>query len=344
VSSFHTAVVGLALDADGTLIVGSFDGQLLRVDPLSGQQTTITDFGPGDGAGNTIWDVEPDGTGGAILAFPGFGGLVDLPGFTGGNAIVHVDLASGAHTLIASGGELFKPTDVVIDANGDLLVADEKQILRLDPATGSQEVVSFFGFPSALRGIALEGGGAILVSDPGRQRVVRVDPTSGAQTVLSTRPGFDLFAPSGILVVTEGNLPIDAVIDIRPWNDTNPINPFGRGVIPVAILGSDTLDVADVDVMTLAFGPSGAAPAHKVGGHFQDVNDDGLTDLLSHYRTQETGIGFGDTEACVAGETLDGTPLEGCDSINTQPNCGDGLGVALVVPPLVLIGGRIRRR
>jgi outer membrane protein assembly factor BamB len=110
VSSFHTAVVGLALDADGTLIVGSFDGQLLRVDPLSGQQTIITDFGPGDGAGNTIWDVEPDGTGGAILAFPGFTGLVDLPGFTGGNAIVHVDLASGAHTLIASGGELFKPT------------------------------------------------------------------------------------------------------------------------------------------------------------------------------------------------------------------------------------------
>jgi len=74
------------------------------------------------------------------------------------------------------------------------------------------------------------------------------------------------------------------------------------------------------------------------------VNDDGLMDLLSHYRTQDTGIAVGDTEACVTGATLDGTPLEGCDFINTEPNCGNGFEVALVLPPLVWIGGRMRRR
>jgi hypothetical protein len=162
-----------------------------------------------------------------------------------------------------------------------------------------------------------------------------VDPTHPAMAGLtsagisnwgtSIHEMFTSFPPSFIPLATN-NTPtpyiiatpwvIEVDVDIKPGSDPNSINTKSKGVIPVAILGSATFDVTDVDVTTLLFGPAGASPAHEAGGHIEDVNGDGFDDLVSHYPTQEVGLVPGDIEACVDGATLGGTPINGCDAVN----------------------------
>jgi len=108
-------------------------------------------------------------------------------------------------------------------------------------------------------------------------------------------------------------------IDIKPGSDPNAINPRSRGVVPVAILTTDTFDATAVDEDTVAFGPDGAKIVHP-RGHVEDVDSDGDLDLLLHFRTQETGIQCGDPEASLWGETFDEVPIKASDSIVTVGN------------------------
>jgi len=115
-------------------------------------------------------------------------------------------------------------------------------------------------------------------------------------------------------------------IDIKPGSDPNAINPSLEGNLPVAMLGSESFDVASVDATTLIFGPNAAPLDHSHGPHLEDVDGDGFTDLTLHFRIEQTGISFGDTEACLSGQTLGGETFEGCDTVRTVPDMdGDGL-------------------
>jgi hypothetical protein len=75
-------------------------------------------------------------------------------------------------------------------------------------------------------------------------------------------------------------------------------------------------DAATVDPLSVAFGPNGALAA-KGKGHIQDADGDGDDDLVLHFRTQETGLQCGDTQAVLTGVTFDGQSIEGVDVINT---------------------------
>ena len=114
---------------------------------------------------------------------------------------------------------------------------------------------------------------------------------------------------------------IPVAIDIKPGSSPNSINPKSKGTIPVAILSSSTFDATTaVDQASLTFGRTGNEQSLTFcnsGG--EDVNGDGLLDLVCHFNTQQTGFQAGDTVGVLKGKTVSGTSIIGTDSVQIVP-------------------------
>jgi hypothetical protein len=122
-----------------------------------------------------------------------------------------------------------------------------------------------------------------------------------------------------IVSVTEGQplgIQLQVKIDIKPGETPNPINVSSTGLIPVAILSTPTFNAKTVAPSSIRFGPAGA---NTVKSSIQDVNGDGLPDLVMQFKTQQAGIKLGDTQACLTGKTKSGLDIQGCDQIRTVP-------------------------
>ena len=192
------------------------------------------------------------------------------------------------------------------DLDGRYLFADfNGRLFYLDGSTIREfEVLGETSVGGALLGMGEDASGNLylVANDTGRTsgtsgRLLRIDPLEPAE--------------------------IDVIVDIKPGGDPNSINPGSNGVIPVAILSTNTadgdtqdFDATQVDASTLRFGP-GEAPIAHGNAHVQDVDADADHDLVAHFRTQETGIMCGDTELSLIGETFDGQGFVGSDSIRT---------------------------
>ena len=116
--------------------------------------------------------------------------------------------------------------------------------------------------------------------------------------------------------VTEAAV-LTVAIDIKPGSFPNSINLGSGGLVPVAILSNADFDATTVDPSTVTL--AGAQVALKGKGTLmssvEDVNGDGLLDLVVHVRTDALQVTQTDTEAILQGETLGGTPIEGTDSV-----------------------------
>ena len=120
----------------------------------------------------------------------------------------------------------------------------------------------------------------------------------------------------------------DFSIDIKPGSELNSINPIVKGKIPVAILSTiDFYAPDDVETESLTFGATGDEESLAFcNSNPEDVNSDGLDDLVCHFFTQKTGFKCGDVEGILRGQTEDEMPLalEGSDSVRIVPSaCKD---------------------
>ncbi|NIO09766.1 MAG: hypothetical protein GTO40_17890 [Deltaproteobacteria bacterium] len=112
-------------------------------------------------------------------------------------------------------------------------------------------------------------------------------------------------------------------IDIKPGSYPNSINLGSQGVVPVAILSSDSFDATNVVPDTVEL--SGAAVAmrgkgNKYMAHEEDVNGDGLVDLVVQVGVQNLDPGqFQEGYAVLTAQTYDGVSVGGEDEITIVP-------------------------
>lgn len=111
-------------------------------------------------------------------------------------------------------------------------------------------------------------------------------------------------------------------IDIKPRDFPNAINLSSAGVIPVAILSSPAFNATDIDPATVSLA---GATVRLIGRGSKyscapdDVNDDGLPDLVCHVETAAFMIESGDSVAILDAHTFSGRAVRGQDSVRIVP-------------------------
>jgi hypothetical protein len=157
------------------------------------------------------------------------------------------------------------------------------------------------------------------------QSLPLVLPPAGAPAPLGMFTFFNQSTGENVNIITI-NVEVRAAvkqvaIDVKPGDGDNCFNVNGQGVIPVAILGSDTLDVGSIDQSSLSFGGLQV----RVRGNSNPQcsidysNGDAYLDLVCQFADDSSAWVAGADDASLMGSLLDGTRFEGSDTICLVP-------------------------
>lgn len=281
----------IARDADGNLLtISRVDDQwyVVRIDIETGDQAPLPiDADPAQALGQIAYD-------------PGSNRLrVRGPN----DAILVIDLDTGATTSFAE--SRLAGADLEAASGGDSLATSGRAVYRVDSETGDPMVLQEGGHFESLSAI----------------QEVRARCADGLD---NDRDGLaDGDDPGCLSPDRDSELHRDDVaIDILPRRSDNVIREGRWLPLPLAVLGSESLDVRDVQPDDLAFGPGGAGPLRNLGRR-RDVDRDGWEDLLLYFDVEDSGLEPGLLEACLSGE-IEGVAFRACDALRVDPRDGCG--------------------
>jgi hypothetical protein len=250
-----------------------------------------------------LWVSGGQGTGTMYLTFTVTGTSSQTPGTVGWAAVQYIPIVNGrpdfAHSVL---------TGVAPDGTATVPV----------PFTFNQLVefqISFYALSQIYTGWT---AGASVSADYSNTAVLsRIAVKDGSGLALSN---FSIATVSGTPFGANG------VVKTVPIDVLSRITLTSHGVVPVAVLSDPTFNApALVDVQSLTFGRTGNEHSLALSNHgtarlsdvceVEDVNDDGLPDLVCRFSTDVTAFQLGDTVGVLKGWTLTKKPISGSDRI-----------------------------
>jgi hypothetical protein len=178
----------------------------------------------------------------------------------------------------------------------------------------------FVNYPYAYVADGTKGLKVINIEDPTKPYLAGSFQTTGRAFDIGIKDDYVFVVDLNGLVVLKQeklNICLDIDIDIKPGSFPNSINLGANGNVPVAILSSLEFDATTVNPVTVTLADAFVKfkGKGKVMASIEDVNDDGLLDMVVHVDPKGLQLSVADTDAILKGETIDGKCFQGSDAV-----------------------------